>query len=159
MTRTEALITLLNVLREDDIDTFADLYYLLAGDVGVSFDMAGCFYDLVDTEKLKVRIDELTDAGLREEFLIASLLDRLQFYIENLHQQALTAVRNNNQDLQDNPMNKPDVILNLARKTNDRLLSSEQEAKRLRFHDAFLTQKNRHFGKVQVAEWEQHDDA
>lgn len=157
MTRTEAMVKLLNALREEDIDTFANLYYLLAGDVGLSFDMAACFYDFVDTDRLAVRIDELKKAGIREDFLVDSLLYRMQCYVEALPERALAAVRKNISDIEENPSGKPDVLLNLAKKTNARLLSAEEAEKQLRFRDAFMSQKTKYFSHAQMTEWEKND--
>lgn len=151
---TTALVALLNDLRMEDIDTFADTFYLLAGDLGVSFDDAGCFYDLVDTDRLLARMNALVDLGVDEGFLVLSVLRRFEQYVLEAPERAFRAVIRNQEDLSANPDGKPDVLLNLAKKTNARLLSVEAYERMMAFQTFYIAAKQARFSPAQLAAWQ-----
>lgn len=154
MTRQEALVQFLQELRVFDVDSFADTYYLLAGELGIHFDHAACFYDFVNLDPLLEKIEELKNQGYYEAFAIAGVLSRLDYYIEEASERALLALRLNSQDLLNNPKEKPEVLLALAEGTNQRLLSQESQGKRLAFKDHYRQLKAQYFSQEAQFAWE-----
>ena len=148
MTRQEALVQFLQELRVFDVDSFADTYYLLAGELGIHF------YDFVNLDPLLEKIEELKNQGYYEAFAIAGVLSRLDYYIEEASERALLALRLNSQDLLNNPKEKPEVLLALAERTNQRLLSQESQGKRLAFKDHYRQLKAQYFSQEAQFAWE-----
>lgn len=154
MTRTQALIGLLEDLRQADIDSFMDIYYLVCGELDIHFEDASCMFDFVDTLPLKEKIDELVAQGLYEAFVVDGILARFTYYIESAHARALHAVVVNQEDLDHNPYDKPQTLLDLAQKTNARLLSTYAQNQRQAFADHFDRLKAHYFSRADIARWE-----
>lgn len=154
MTRTQALMGLLEDLRQADIDSFMDIYYLVCGELGMDFDDASCMFDFVDLDRLKVRIQDLTDQGLYEAYVVDGILARLAYYVASADARAFRAVALNQEDLTTNPFGKPQVLLDMAQKTNDRLLSSYAGNQRQDFADHFDRLRAQYFTRANLAQWE-----
>ncbi len=157
MSRCEALSALLIGLRNESIDDFADLFYSVASDAGVTFDHAESYFDFMDPDALVARIVYLRDeVGVSETLLIDGILSRVETWLFDEAARSRRQFRHNRRVLERREL-LPESVAALNEQVCDRLLSEAYEKRIRAMRERFILEKAQRFSESQRLTWEERE--
>lgn len=156
-TRCEALSALLIGLRNESIDDFADLFYSVAGDAGVTFVFAESYYDYMNPDLLIERIAHLRDeTGVSEALLVEGILARIAQWLYEEPARSRRQFRHNQLQMKMRD-DLPESIAALNEQVCERLLSEAYEKRIQAMRERFELEKAQRFSESKRLAWEEKE--